>query len=113
MSKKSKEINESNWKIEVIDSEIPVLVDFYAPWCGPCKMLSPIIDKLSEEFEGKAKIFKVNTDLCPVVSNSYNIAAMHSVLIFNKGVVVLRVVGVNPENKYRSELNKLIDIEVK
>lgn len=111
MSKKAKEINESNWKIEVLDSENPVLVDFYAPWCGPCKMLSPVIDKISEEFEGKAKVFKVNTDLCPIVSNSYSVSAMPSVLIFNKGSIVLRIVGVNPENRYRSELNKLIDIK--
>jgi thioredoxin 1 len=107
--KKNLEISESSWKAEVLDSKIPVLVDFYAPWCGPCKMLSPIIDKLADEFDGKAKVFKVNTDLCPAISNTNNISAMPSVIIFSNGKNVIRIVGVNPENKYRSELNKIID----
>lgn len=110
MPEKAIEINESNWRAEVLDSKIPVLVDFFAPWCGPCKMLSPVIDKLAEEFKDKAKILKMNTDLCPVAASANSISAMPSVVIFNNGKHVVKIVGVNPEKKYREELNKIVEI---
>lgn len=100
---KAKETNKDNWQNDVLNSDTPVLVDFYAPWCGPCKMLSPMMDKLAGEYT----VFKVNTDVYPDIATNYGIAALPSVALFNKGNLVAKIVGVNPESKYRDEMNKL------
>lgn len=107
---KTKETNQDNWQSDVLDSDKPVLVDFYAPWCGPCKMLSPTIDKLAAEYEGKAVVLKVNTDIYPEIASNYGITALPSVVLFNKGNVVTKLSGVNPESKYKDELNKLDEV---
>lgn len=108
MSTKIVEVNESNWKSEVIDSSIPVLVDFYAAWCGPCKMLLPIMEKIAVDFEEKVKVVKINTETSQKISNLYSISAMPSVILFNKGQYIQKIVGVNPELKYVNEINKII-----
>lgn len=112
MSTKIVEVNESNWKSEVIDSSIPVLVDFYAAWCGPCKMLLPVMEKIAVDFEEKVKVVKINTETSEKISNLYSISAMPSVILFNKGQYIQKIVGVNPESKYVNEINKIIRITV-
>lgn len=112
MSIKALEINQNSWKTEVLDKDIPVLVDFYAAWCGPCKMLSPTIDKLAKDFEGRVSVVKINTDLAIDIATMYGVSAMPSVYLFNKGKLISRIVGVNPESKYRDQLNKVITQEV-
>lgn len=107
---KVKEVGTSNWNSEVLKSDMPVLVDFYAPWCGPCKLLSSLIDKISKDFEGRIKVLKVNTDINPDVANMYNVSAMPSVFIFNNGKAVSRIIGVNQESKYVNEINKVIGV---
>lgn len=107
MSTKIVEVNESNWKYEVLDSSIPVLVDFYATWCGPCKMLLPVMEKIAVDFEEKVKVVKINTETSQKISNLYSISAMPSVVLFNKGQYVQKIVGVNPELKYVNEINKI------
>lgn len=84
----SMEFNEANFEAEVINSDIPVVVDFSAPWCGPCKILGPIIDRASAEYTGKVKIGKVNVDDNPDLSTKYDITGVPSVLIFKNGAVV-------------------------
>ena len=85
-------LSSENFKEEVLNSEKPVLVDFYADWCGPCKMLSPVIDKLAEELED-VKVCKVNVDTEPTISIEYNIMSIPTLLVFENCVEVNRSVG--------------------
>ncbi|WP_165227194.1 thioredoxin [Aquisphaera insulae] len=102
-----KEFTDGNWKSEVLDSTIPVVVDFWAPWCGPCRNLAPTIEKLAGEFEGKVKIGKLNTDENQDTPGSLRISAIPTVLVFHHGKEVDRLVGVNPEAKFKAALAKL------
>ena len=84
------------------------LVDFWAPWCGPCRMLSPVIDKLTEEFEGKAKICKVNTDEQEELSAQFGIRSIPTMLYFKNGEVVDQMVGATSEQVLKDKLNALL-----
>ena len=105
-----KEFTDGNWQSEVLDSPVPVLVDFWAPWCGPCRTLGPTIEKLAGDYEGRVKIGKMNTDENMETPGSLRITAIPTVLFFHKGEEVrdLRLVGVNPETKFRAALDKLV-----
>jgi len=104
-----KEFTDANWKSEVLDSSIPVVVDFWAPWCGPCRMLAPTIEKLAGEFDGRVKVGKMNTDENQDIPSAVRppISAIPTVLVFQGGKEVERLVGVNPETKFRAALDKL------
>jgi thioredoxin 1 len=102
------EVGSANFKGSVLESDKPVLVDFWAPWCGPCRQLAPTIEKLATEFEGKAVVAKLNTDAAGDIAGSLGVSAIPTVFIFKGGQAVARLVGVQPESKYRDELNKLI-----
>jgi len=108
MAGKALEVTSANWETEVLQSDKPVLVDFWAPWCGPCRMLAPVVEKLAGEFEGKAVIAKLNTDVAGDIAGSLGVSAIPTVFIFKGGQAVARLVGVQAESKYRDELNKLI-----
>jgi len=101
------EFTDANWKSEVLDSTIPVLVDFWAPWCGPCRMLAPTIEKLAGELQGKVKIGKMNTDENQETPGGLRISAIPTVLVFQGGREVDRLVGVNSEKKFKDTLSKL------
>ncbi|MFO0911011.1 MAG: thioredoxin [Isosphaeraceae bacterium] len=101
------EFTDANWKSEVLDSAVPVLVDFWAPWCGPCRVLTPTIEKLAEELKGKVKVGKMNTDENQETPGGLRISAIPTVLIFHGGKEVDRLVGVNSESKFKSSLEKL------
>ena len=88
-----KEFTDANWKSEVLDSSIPVVVDFWAPWCGPCRMLAPTIEKLAGEFDGRVKIGKMNTDENQDTPGGLRISAIPTVLVFQEGKEVDRLVG--------------------
>ena len=90
-------LSESNFEKEVLQSEIPVLVDFWATWCGPCRMLAPTIAKIAEEQAGKVKVCKVDVDEEPELAARYNIASIPTLMVFRSGVVVKASVGVQPK----------------
>ena len=86
-----------NFKTEVLESDIPVLVDFWAPWCGPCKMLGPVISQIAEEYDGKVKVGKVNVDDESELAMEYGIESIPSVLYFKGGEVVEQSLGFKPK----------------
>jgi len=100
------EVNDSNFEAEVKNSDIPVLVDFWAPWCGPCRKISPIIDDLAAEFEGKVKVVKVNTDENLKTTQEFSISGIPSVLIFKNRQAVERLVGLMQKSQLVSNLEK-------
>jgi thioredoxin 1 len=98
--------NDKNFEAEVLKSDQPVLVDFYADWCGPCRMLAPIIEELSKEFEGKAKIGKLSTEDSPEITQKYSIMSIPALKIFKKGKIVWEAVGLQQKAKLVEELKK-------
>ena len=90
-------LSESNFEQEVLKSEIPVLVDFWATWCGPCRMLAPTIAKIAEEQAGKVKVCKLDVDEEPEIAARYGIASIPTLMVFRSGVVVKATVGVQPK----------------
>ena len=108
MSLSTLEFNENNFKDEVLTSDKPVLVDFWAQWCGPCKMLTPVIDELADEFKETAKIGKVNVDDSPTIATDYGIRSIPCLLFFKNGQVEKQIVGSVPKTELEAILNTLI-----
>lgn len=102
------QFTDDNFEEAVLKAEQPVLVDFWAEWCGPCKALGPIIDQLATENVGKAKIGKIDTDANRTVSVDHSISAIPTVLLFHGGEMVEKFVGLQDKKKYQDELNKYI-----
>ena len=102
------EFTNENFQQEVIESDKPVLVDFWAVWCGPCKMLTPTIEQLSSEYEGKVKVGKVNVDENQELAAQYGIMSIPTIMIFKGGQVVEQFIGVQPKTVYAEALNKHI-----
>lgn len=100
------ELNDDNFQTEVLDSQEPVLVDFWAPWCGPCKMLAPTIDELAGEYSGRVKVGKVNTDSARKVSIQFQIQSIPTLILFKDGKPVDRTMGAQPKQMIASMLNK-------
>ncbi|MBQ4094578.1 MAG: thioredoxin [Oscillospiraceae bacterium] len=86
-------VTAANFEAEVLGSDIPVLLDFWAPWCGPCRMLAPTVEEIAREYEGRVKVGKVNTDEEPQLAVKYGIISIPTVLLFNKGNLVGSTVG--------------------
>jgi len=99
------EITEQNFQAEVLNSSLPVLVDFWAPWCGPCKMIAPIIDEIAREYETKIKVGKMNTDQNLEIAGKYQITSIPTIIIFKNGKPAERIVGFRSKN----DLKKVID----
>ena len=102
------EVNGNNFKQEVLESSIPVLVDFWASWCMPCRMLAPTINKLAEENLGKLKVCKLNTDENQHIAAQYGIQGIPTLIIFKEGKEVGRTVGVLPKEKLQEKLNPIL-----
>jgi len=101
-------INDQNFEAEVLNSKLPVLVDFWAPWCGPCKMIGPVIEEIASEYNGKVKVGKLNTDDNAEVATRYRISAIPSLIFFKNGKVVDQLVGVHPKPEIKKRLDALL-----
>ena len=101
-------LTDSNFNQEVISSPAPVLVDFWAEWCGPCKMLAPVLDELSTEYDGKVRIGKVDIDTFAGLAAQYHISAIPTLLIFKNGQVTQQIVGSRSKKELKAELDKAL-----
>ncbi|MBE9008405.1 thioredoxin [Fortiea sp. LEGE XX443] len=101
-------VTEATFKLEVLDSDVPVLVDFWAPWCGPCRMVAPVVDEVATEYEGQVKVVKVNTEQNPNVASRYGIRTIPTLMIFKEGRQVNTVVGAVPKSTLAKTLAQYI-----
>ena len=102
------QLNDENFASEVLESDLPVLVDFYATWCGPCKALTPIVEKLAGEFEGKMKMGKLNIDDAPGAPSQFSVRAVPTLVFFKGGKAVETMVGLRREDELRKTIDSVI-----
>jgi thioredoxin 1 len=102
------DINDQNFQAEVLDSDIPVIVDFWAEWCAPCRAIAPIIKNLADEYDGRVKIVKLNIDESPSTPGTYGVRAIPTVLAFQGGQVVQQLQGARPKGDFAEMAEKLV-----
>ena len=102
------EFTDDNFDAEVLKSDLPVLVDFWAEWCGPCKMISPIVEEIASDYNGKVKVGKVNIDFNQQVAMTYGIRGIPALLVFNSGAVANQIFGAVPKNHITEILDEVI-----
>jgi len=101
-------VNDANFKQEVLESDIPVLVDFWAVWCAPCLMIAPAVEEIAKEYDGKLKVCKLNVDEAPKTSSEYGIMSIPTLAIFKDGVLADKVIGVVPKTELISKITPYI-----
>ena len=102
------QVTDSTFKQEVLDSQVPVLVDFWAPWCGPCRMVAPVVEEIAQQYDGQIKVVKLNTDENPNVASQYGIRSIPTLMIFKGGERVDMVVGAVPKTTLSNTLEKYL-----
>ena len=102
------EVTDANFESEVLKSDKPVLVDFWAPWCGPCRMVAPIVEELSDEYEGKVKFVKLNTDDNIRTASTYGIRSIPTLLVFKSGQPVGQIIGFRPKGDLKKRLDAVV-----
>jgi len=101
-------VNDNNFKEEVLDSEIPVIVDFWAEWCAPCRLIAPIVEEIASEYKGKVNVFKLDVDNNPTVSMNYGIRSIPTILIFKNGKPFETIIGAIPKKEIIDKLLPLL-----
>ena len=101
-------VTDTNFKSEVLESSVPVLVDFWAEWCGPCKMITPIVEELAQEYAGKVKIAKVNVEEAAQTATNYGIMSIPTLMFFQNGKVAEQIVGVVSKDALKTKIERLI-----
>lgn len=101
-------VTDANFKSEVIDSDVPVLVDFWASWCSPCKMIAPIVEDLAGEYEGRVKVAKVDVDANPVTPGMFGVMSIPTLMVFRGGKAEERIVGYQPKNQLKAKLDAVV-----
>jgi thioredoxin 1 len=104
MNSKTLDVNQVEWEREVLNSDVPVLVDFWAEWCGPCKMVAPIVNQIADEYDGKLRVVKVNADANPDLLTQYGVMGIPTLLLMKDGVAVERIAGYQSKDKILSKL---------
>ena len=102
-------IADDDFEAEVIRAPVPVLVDFWAPWCGPCKSIAPVLEELAQEYDGRLKVVKVNVDENPETPGRYGVRGIPNLMIFKQGELSGQVVGAAPKARLVSEIDRVID----
>ena len=102
------EVNDTNFSQEVINSDLPVLVDFWAPWCMPCHIVAPVVEEIAKEYEGKLKVCKLNVDEAPQIASNYNIMSIPTLAIFKNGEMVDKIIGAAPKQMIESKIRLYI-----
>ena len=102
------EVTDSNFEREVIDAEIPVLIDFWAPWCGPCRAIGPVVDELAKEYDGKLKVVKMNVDDNPLTPSRYGVRSIPNLLLIKSGVVKDQIIGAVPKGQFVAAIDKVV-----
>ena len=105
---KPTEVTDSTFDAKVVKGERPVMVDFWAPWCGPCRMVAPLVEELAEEYDGKIDFYKLNTDDNPRVAMQFGIRSIPTLLVFKKGEVVGQVIGYRPKSDLKKRLDEAL-----
>jgi len=98
------DVTDNNFQAEVLESETPVLVDFWAPWCGPCRMVAPVVEEIAKERAGELKVVKLNIDENQNTAIAYDVMSIPTLILFNHGQVAKRVIGAYPKRKLEAEL---------
>jgi len=101
-------VSDSTFEESVLKSDIPVVVDFWAPWCGPCRMVAPVVEELASEYDGKVAFAKLNTDENPMVCNQFGIRSIPTLIMFKSGKEVSRIVGFRPKADFKKQIDAIL-----
>ncbi len=105
-----KEVNETNWDDQVLNSDLPVLVDFWAEWCGPCKMIAPSVHDMAEEFDGQLTVGKLDVDSSPNIAMKYNVRSIPALIFFKDGEPVDQIVGAVPKGVLKKRVEQVLGV---
>ena len=102
------EVTDKNFEAEAVNSDLPVLIDFWAPWCAPCRAITPVVDELAKEYAGKLKVVKMNVDDNPVTPSRYGVRSIPNLLIIKNGQVKEQIIGAQPKGQFVTAISKVV-----